>query len=321
MVYSKKPEHNPSNYLKAILEAMEYYNTYERLDIALWLYEGYKKAKVTTNATATLKALVLELISKWIQELEDLAILCLMFAGTDIKYKGRAIIESGKLPFETYAFVDNQKILKFYTVARKGLPKKAMAKIYAYKTSQQLLQEGAINKKEVPYFSSEIDKLYKTSSDNLNKIGNLYSARKKRGGRQNYGKLVETYFKTKHGFKIIHPTTTSKLLWNFDESDIALVSGVAHMRSGRKIMKLGLYKQFDDKEVNLLMERIKGWSQVINEIVGAQLRKLDNPNYLVPMIRRIKTDELIRTKRLKVGRNDPCPCESGIKFKKCCDRF
>ena len=33
------------------------------------------------------------------------------------------------------------------------------------------------------------------------------------------------------------------------------------------------------------------------------------------------TDELIRTKRLKVGRNDPCPCESGIKFKKCCDRF
>ena len=23
-------------------------------------------------------------------------------------------------------------------------------------------------------------------------------------------------------------------------------------------------------------------------------------------------------KRMKVGRNDPCPCGSGLKFKKCC---
>lgn len=318
MTYRKKPEHNPDNYLKAILEAIEHYNAYERVDIALWLFEGYKKAKTEQNASATIKALVLELISKWIQELEDLAILCLMLAGSEIKYRGRPIIKIGKLPFETYAFVDNQRILQFYTVARKGLTKKATAQIYAYKTAQQLLKEGVINKKEVTYFSSEIDKLYKTSTENLNKIGGLYSARKKSKGRQSYGKLVETYFKTKHGFKLLHPTPTSKLLWDFDDTDIALVSGVASMRSGRKVMRLGLYKQFDDQEVNLLMERIKGWSEVINEIVGAQLRKLENPNFMVHMIRKIKTEELIRTKGMKVGRNDTCPCESGMKYKKCC---
>ena len=32
----------------------------------------------------------------------------------------------------------------------------------------------------------------------------------------------------------------------------------------------------------------------------------------------MKTKVLLKNKRMKVGRNDPCPCGSGLKYKKCC---
>ena len=32
----------------------------------------------------------------------------------------------------------------------------------------------------------------------------------------------------------------------------------------------------------------------------------------------MKTRVLHKNNRLKVGRNDPCPCGSGLKYKKCC---
>jgi hypothetical protein len=90
---------------------MEHYNIYARLDMANWLHEGYLKAKENPEAVASQKTLVLEIIAKWIQLLEDLAILCLMFAGSDIKYQGSPIVNLGKLPYEIYVFVDNQSIL------------------------------------------------------------------------------------------------------------------------------------------------------------------------------------------------------------------
>src|SRR3989344_7689833 len=102
MTYVKRPEHNSDNYLKAILESIEYYNAVERLDISNWLLVCYKVALKDPNKRASRKAIVLELISKWIQELEDLAILCIMFAGIDIKLKGKPIIAAGLLPFEIY---------------------------------------------------------------------------------------------------------------------------------------------------------------------------------------------------------------------------
>jgi uncharacterized protein YecA (UPF0149 family) len=38
---------------------------------------------------------------------------------------------------------------------------------------------------------------------------------------------------------------------------------------------------------------------------------------IVPMIRR-KQELMIMLRGGKVGRNDPCPCGSGLKHKKCC---
>jgi uncharacterized protein YecA (UPF0149 family) len=46
----------------------------------------------------------------------------------------------------------------------------------------------------------------------------------------------------------------------------------------------------------------------------------DAPESAQPFLREVSNDELTprAKRRMKVGRNDPCPCSSGVKFKKCC---
>ncbi len=318
MSYRIKPEHNYDNYLKSILEAIEIYNSHERLDIANWLFEGYKRAEGIPKKTASRKAIFLEIISKWIQLFEDLAIVCLMFAGGTIKYKGQSLADTNKLPYEIYATdVKNINILKFYQLAKKGFSKSVIAKIYAYKTPQELLKEGAISPKEYPYFKQKIDELVIDARNNFNKVARAYSKRKSRKDT-GYGNLVKTYFITKHGFKVLHNTPTTKALWNPNTSDIVLVKGVSKMRSGRKIMRTSLYEELKNEDVGLLLKQMEGWSSVLREIAQAHIEKLDNPNFLVQRIRRLKTEEKLKSGNTKVGRNDPCPCESGLKYKRCC---
>ncbi len=51
-------------------------------------------------------------------------------------------------------------------------------------------------------------------------------------------------------------------------------------------------------------------ASVENAAVGAPQR----PQFVVPP----KTKTIIRKYDKKIGRNDPCPCGSGLKYKKCC---
>lgn len=51
-------------------------------------------------------------------------------------------------------------------------------------------------------------------------------------------------------------------------------------------------------------------SSVENTAVGTPQR----PQFVVPP----KTKTIIRKYNKKIGRNDPCPCGSGLKYKKCC---
>lgn len=318
MGYRKRPEHNPDNYLKAILESIDNYNAYERLDVSSWLFEGYKRIEDVKEKTASKKAIFLEIVSKWIQLFEDLAIICLMFSGGALKYKGKPLIDPIKLPYEIYSsHVKNQTILKFYKIAKKGFSKSVISRVYAYKTAKELLKEGVISPKEYPYFKKQIDALVNTAQKNFKKVGKVYSRRKTKKD-SGYGNLVKTYFLTKHGFKVLHNTLTSKLLWKTKETDIVLIKGTVNWGSGRKIMTTSLYEELKSEDIKLLFKQMKEWSDVINGIAGAHLRRLGNPNFLVPMIRKIKTEEIIKTKKLKIGRNDSCPCDSGLKYKKCC---
>jgi uncharacterized protein YecA (UPF0149 family) len=62
---------------------------------------------------------------------------------------------------------------------------------------------------------------------------------------------------------------------------------------------------YDADEVEKLIERDAGAKVWLKQINGYTLSVWQK-------------DELKRTGRTKIGRNDPCPCGSGKKLKKCC---
>ena len=48
-------------------------------------------------------------------------------------------------------------------------------------------------------------------------------------------------------------------------------------------------------------------------------RETPHPNYFNPEIEKLSAAfDSIKGKKKKIGRNDPCPCGSGKKYKKCC---
>ncbi|KGF13896.1 preprotein translocase subunit SecA [Peptostreptococcus sp. MV1] len=52
---------------------------------------------------------------------------------------------------------------------------------------------------------------------------------------------------------------------------------------------------------------LKGWAEILPEEVRKQIKRDHNKSKMV-------------IKEEKIGRNDPCPCGSGKKYKKCCGR-
>ena len=66
----------------------------------------------------------------------------------------------------------------------------------------------------------------------------------------------------------------------------------------------------ETKNVPMVMDDVLSTSaSVENTAVGTPQR----PQFVVPP----KTKTIIRKYNKKIGRNDPCPCGSGKKFKKC----
>ena len=41
---------------------------------------------------------------------------------------------------------------------------------------------------------------------------------------------------------------------------------------------------------------------------------------MVELVKKFKNSRTVRREQPKVGRNDPCPCGSGKKYKHCCGR-
>ena len=73
-------------------------------------------------------------------------------------------------------------------------------------------------------------------------------------------------------------------------------------------------------------ERFKGvFSSVSKELVHPDVGKMRNPKANSEgegnsPEETVSSDATVRLSHPKVGRNDPCPCGSGKKYKKCCGR-
>lgn len=90
------------------------------------------------------------------------------------------------------------------------------------------------------------------------------------------------------------------------QEDIDLDAIEADKAISLKIDWEKLYYNMCAAEANWLYE-LEGW----NDILAADTRKA--------LLKKYKTSKTI-VKENKVGRNDPCPCGSGKKYKKCCGK-
>ncbi len=61
------------------------------------------------------------------------------------------------------------------------------------------------------------------------------------------------------------------------------------------------------------LKRLKSHYKLFKEIVESKENKSRNFSY-----RNYLSDKPINTKSQKIGRNEPCPCGSGKKYKNCC---
>jgi preprotein translocase subunit SecA len=62
------------------------------------------------------------------------------------------------------------------------------------------------------------------------------------------------------------------------------------------------------------------WVQVQMEDDIKQVQKPQSENYIMSRGDSGASPATIKRKGKKIGRNDPCPCGSGKKYKKCCGR-
>ncbi len=303
-------DQNFKDLLFVVLESIAKYNAVARLDIANWLLEGFNISESLENKHHSRKNITLEIISKWMQALEDLGLLCIMFAGY--------LVEENRDPIKIYCHYTNKKILNFFKKAKEGLPKEAVAKIYGIKTAGEISE--LVRKEEFPYFEIKINDFLEERTNHLKEIVSPYISNSEEGTK--YGDYVNLYFQTKHGFKVVSPTETSLKIWNDFEKYIYVFG--EFKENADKPLEINKFpyggKDFKDKLV-MVREEIKKIGEIIQEIANYQIKNIKNPQALIDEIRKTKTQEYLnKMGSNSVGRNDDCPCDSGKKYKKCCGK-
>lgn len=91
-------------------------------------------------------------------------------------------------------------------------------------------------------------------------------------------------------------------------------------------MMFGKYDSFIDSMYSYSYDREKVAyiEDIIQELHGwpmfeqSEKEQLASENRIIELEKELKKSEQAKRKKTKVGRNDPCPCGSGKKYKKCC---
>ncbi|SET47992.1 SEC-C motif-containing protein [Oceanobacillus limi] len=126
---------------------------------------------------------------------------------------------------------------------------------------------------------------------------------------------------------IKHPIAEEMLLRYFDQSDnknlkALLAEALCHQLSSKAIPKVAaLIERGYDETLPNLTEPIYA-NCVINGIYHPKLEDWKKELYEKEAHWEARQKEIAiqDAKRVKLGRNDPCPCGSGKKFKKCCGK-
>jgi hypothetical protein len=102
--------------------------------------------------------------------------------------------------------------------------------------------------------------------------------------------------------------------------DVATLNGlvIAHLIELEAVDSIGaIRKAFNNGNVDLT---VAGDIEDVEILLGLRTeRETPHPIYLNPEIEKLSAAfDSFKGKKKKIGRNDPCPCGSGKKYKKCC---
>lgn len=84
-----------------------------------------------------------------------------------------------------------------------------------------------------------------------------------------------------------------------------------------------LIASFSDEQKNLLLSIAQMNPQDLDQrklntiLDKLGIKKSQLPKLFKAYQKKMRPDHVTR-QRTKIGRNEPCPCESGLKYKKCC---
>ncbi|MEN8906929.1 MAG: SEC-C metal-binding domain-containing protein [Clostridiales bacterium] len=134
--------------------------------------------------------------------------------------------------------------------------------------------------------------------------------------------IAESYFELgdkEKGDKLFKKYLEEKPTWGWiGWSDMYWISGNPEERNDEKAIKiLKQALEVDELEDKAdVQERLKSLYVDIDMDEEAKKIVIDKRQDKSPIVKKVKTESVVT--ELKIGRNDPCPCGSGKKYKKCC---
>lgn len=139
-----------------------------------------------------------------------------------------------------------------------------------------------------------------------------------------FAKETENYKKILENYQTVYEGTVSELSTTFDMDEQTFLGFLDGINTSLADGELDLDSLNEDSTVSLKVDFEKLYFNMLN----AKADWLYNLKQWDAILTQQKRNDILRTFRASkvyiaaptVGRNDPCPCGSGKKYKKCCGR-
>lgn len=301
---------NRKNFEKVIWSSIQDYNYKAQLDIANILYKKLQKLiKEGKGETSLAKNIALRLMQLFYETADQFALVLM------------SVIYKNKQPvYITYVKGSNTKTKDFFGRCAKGkITKKEILQIWGL---DKLKPKSITNIKMRDRIQTIIDDTVAKEKKNLKLYGNSYTEYNTTSKKTEYSSSLLGSFAIKHGFKQIIPNTLSQNMWKFDEGEPTIMQDIVEItlkstKETKQVIKTG--SLFDKSKRDIgdickrLIEHITYLSRVIQIVVKIQLSIIDDPYGSLTLF--------AKNGILKIGRNEPCPCNSSAKWKKCHGRY
>lgn len=300
----------PKNYEKVIWASIYEYNYRAQLDIGTLLFNRLLELKSQNKQESSLaKNIALRMLQLFFEVSDQLALVYM------------CVIEKNKRPvFETYVQGSNVKTKDFFSRCIRGkITKNEILKIWGLdKLNVKIIKDYAMRTK----MQTVINDTVKKGKKNLKLYGNSYTEQNKETKKAHYSSSLLGAFAVKHGYKQITPNDLSSRIWTFNKSEPTIMQEIVEItikgiNETKKVIKAGSLFNSKNRDIEDICRRILNhisfMSNEIKTIALIQNSLIDDQFGALTL--------MSKNGILKIGRNDPCPCQSNLKWKKCHGKY